>query len=140
MALSLVLASPNCADSTTTVTFTDISGPSRTITVEKAVTSTEKAKGLMYRDSLKENHGMLFFFSTDSNLSFWMKNVTFSIDILFLDSDFVIGKIHHNAPPCVNDPCPLYSSGFKARYALEVIGGFCEKYGVTEGQKVEYNQ
>ena len=101
--------------------------PVKTITVEEATTSAEVARGLMYRAALPEEQGMLFIFKKDAPLYFWMKNVIIDLDIIFIDKNFVIKKIHHSATPCKNSPCKIYRSGFSARYALEVAGGFCEK-------------
>lgn len=121
------------------VTFVDLI-PIKTIKVEEASTPVDRARGLMYRGFLAKDSGMIFIFDEDKPLHFWMKNVVIDLDIIFLDKNLVIRKIHHSATPCVEPPCKTYGSGFAARYALEVSGRFCEKYGVKELQRIEYRK
>ena len=80
---------------------------------------------------------MWFIFSDDAERVFWMKNVTFPLDMIFIDKSFAIRKIIRMVPPCIQEPCPRYYSGVPVRYALEVPGGYCDRKGVKEGQKVE---
>ncbi|MFH1849487.1 MAG: DUF192 domain-containing protein [archaeon] len=91
----------------------------RVISIERAVTAQEQARGLMYRTQLCENCGMLFVFDSPQIQSFWMKNTSIPLDIIFLDSEMRAVRIHH-AAPCESDPCKTYSSGQSVRYALEV--------------------
>ncbi len=109
---------------------------SKTITVEVVETAQERQRGLMFRASLKASHGMWFIFPEDEFRAFWMKNVRFPIDIIFIDKDFYIRKIWNSVPPCYAEPCERYESGFKARYVLEAPAGFCERNGVNEKQRV----
>lgn len=83
---------------------------------------------------------MWFLFGEDSEKVFWMKNVTFPLDMIFIDASFVIRKIIRMVPPCIQEPCPRYYSGAPVRYVLEVPGGYCGSKGVKEGQKVEYTK
>lgn len=106
--------------------------------VEVADTPAKWQKGLMFRDSLAANSGMWFAFPKPAPLRFWMKNVKFPIDIVFISTDYVIGKIWSSVPPCKAEPCPLYDAGFNAMFVIELQAGFCNKNGITEGQKVEY--
>ncbi len=92
----------------------------------------------MFRTGLEPGGGMFFIFSDDTYRSFWMRNVIFPIDIIFLDKDFTVRTIHHSAKPCYELPCELYRSGEKVRYALEVRAGFCKKNGVKRLSRVEY--
>ena len=137
--LHATLFIPVTTASASTVKFLGLT-PLKTITTEEAVSPAEVAKGLMYRATLPEEQGMIFIFKKDKPLYFWMKNVIINLDIIFLDKDLVIRKIHHVATPCNKPPCKIYKSGFPARYALEVSGGFCKKYGVKELQRIEYRQ
>jgi len=113
-------------------------GSAPRVEVELAETPSEWARGLMFRKGLERGAGMLFVFRDDRRRVFWMKNVRFSIDIIFMDKNFVIRKIWKSVPPCRGEPCATYPSGVEARYALEVSAGFCEKHGVRAGQRVEY--
>ncbi len=104
--------------------------------VEVADEQGELRKGLMYRQSLPENQGMLFVFKRTDVLRFWMKNTLIPLDMIFISPDFRIVNITRNAQPCKSDPCNIYSSGAPARYVVEVNGGFCDRNGISEGDYV----
>lgn len=110
------------------------------VKVELADTPSKAELGLMYRKGLPEGDGMWFIFGEDAERAFWMKNVIFPLDIIFIDKNFSILKIAKMVPPCIQEPCPRYYSSAPARYVLEVPGGYCERKGVKEGQKVKYAQ
>ncbi len=93
------------------------------ITVELAITDEERQRGLMFREPLNEEQGMLFIFKREGFYSFWMKNVNFSIDILWLNEDKRIVHIEKNVPPCRREPCPSYSPDLPALYVLELKAG-----------------
>lgn len=90
-------------------------------------------KGLMYRDSLPDDSGMLFIFQKPVNTSFWMKNVKFPLDILFLKNNKIV-KIHKSAQPCLGEQCKLYHSYDYVDSAIELNAGICDKYGIKTGQ------
>ncbi|MEM4398145.1 MAG: DUF192 domain-containing protein [Candidatus Woesearchaeota archaeon] len=100
----------------------------------------ERELGLMFRENLPENEGMLFIFEENVNYAFWMKNMKFNIDIIFIDENKKIVSITKNAFPC-NKPdkeCELYYSNQSYKYVIEVIANFTEKYNIKEGQKVYF--
>jgi len=101
--------------------------------VEIAKTEEERALGLMFRHSLPENRGMLFIFEKEEYQSFWMKNCFFPLDLIFMDKNGKIVDIKENFEPCKDDPCPSYKSKEKAKYVLEVNGGFCKKNNIKVG-------
>jgi uncharacterized protein len=103
------------------------------VQVELADTDEARAKGLMFRDSLDEQHGMLFRFEAPRRYGFWMKNVRIPLDIIWLDASGRVVWIVERAAPCASDPCPMYLPGAKASYVVEVIGGFVAKHGVAVG-------
>ena len=109
------------------------------IEVETADEAGEQALGLMFRESLPENSGMLFIFPDSSPRSFWMKNTLIPLDIIFIDENFEIIDIKH-AVPCRAEPCALYKSAKPAKYVLEVNEGFAEKNSVGVGDKIILNQ
>ncbi len=101
--------------------------------VELAKTSHETERGLMYRTSMPENHGMLFRLGRRSDHAFWMHNTCMSLDMLFLDDDGTIVGILEEVPILNDDP---RSVGKLSTYVLEVNAGWCKRHGVGVGQKV----
>jgi uncharacterized membrane protein (UPF0127 family) len=106
--------------------------------VELAITPQEKALGLMHREHLKEGRGMLFPYENPSPLSFWMKNMLMSIDMIFIGEDELIKHITHSAPPCPPEEihCPNYRSPVPVKYVLEVPDGYCKKNGIDLSDRV----
>ena len=108
------------------------------VSVEVADTLEERRVGLMHREFLDENKGMLFIFEDAQPRTFWMKNTLIPLDIIFISDDLQILNIAQ-AVPCREDPCVLYPSEGSARYVLEVNQGFIEKRGIIIGDKVQLN-
>ena len=108
-----------------------------TACIDAEVMDTNEARmvGLMYRSNLGEDKGMLFVFEQSERYGFWMKNVNFPIDMIFLDRDKAIIYIA-NATPCVEEPCAVYTPELPALYVIEVNAGFSEMNGIGVGQKV----
>lgn len=104
-----------------------------TINVEVADSEEEWSKGLSNREeALAPKTGMLFLFPEQRELSFWMKDTLFPLDIIFFDG---LGRVVHSTTmvPCEADPCPTYSSEMPASIALEVPAGYVEANGIGEG-------
>lgn len=108
------------------------------INVEIADTPAEWERGLMFRESLPKNLGMLFIFPDSAVRTFWMKNVLIPLDIYFIDAEGIIVKIEKRLPPCQADPCLTYSSESPVKYVLEVNGGFSEEYMIKRWNKVKF--
>ncbi len=111
------------------------------IKVELAETVQEQREGLMYREELPENEGMLFVYAPGAAPNFWMKNTLIPLDMLFISSDKTINKIHTNVPPCPpewGNDCPNYGSNAQSQYVLEVNAGYTEKHGIEVGDLVEF--
>ena len=106
------------------------------VSVELPGTPAEMARGLMHREQLGENDGMLFVFEKDQPQSFWMKNTLIPLDMIFIDSNDKIVDIL-TAEPCEEDPCRSYISKDDARYVLEVNKGFTEKHNIEIGDEVK---
>lgn len=116
-------------------------GVSIPYTVELARTPEEKARGLMFRQSLPEDEGMLFVYDKPLIPPFWMKNTLIPLDILFIGSDFRIKHIAENAPPCPKaSVCPSYSPSEEAQYVLELSGGEAARQKISVGDTVELPQ
>ncbi|BAU64075.1 hypothetical protein STA3757_14440 [Stanieria sp. NIES-3757] len=99
------------------------------IELEVAQTPQQQATGLMFRDSLPDNRGMLFSFDTPQITSFWMKNVNISLDIIFLYQSKV-KAIAGNVPPCKTNPCPVYGPKTIIDQVVELRGGRAKELGL----------
>ena len=101
--------------------------------VEIANNEIERSQGLMFRQNLSENEGMLFIFPKEDNYSFWMKNTLIPLDIIWLDSSYKVVYIKENTPPCATKTCEAYTPDKKAKYVVEVNGGWVKKREVLVG-------
>ncbi len=108
------------------------------VTAELARTEEERALGLMFREKINEDQGMLFIFEKGGIYPFWMKNMKFSIDILWLDKEKRIIHLEENVPPCLKEPCPTYSSQLPATYVLELKAGSVAKNQLKLLDKLEF--
>jgi uncharacterized membrane protein (UPF0127 family) len=105
-----------------------------------AVSADEQTKGLSIKNTLKSNEGMLFPYDAPRILSFWMKDMKFPIDILWLNSDKQVVHIEESLEPCSPFlPCPSYSPDVEAQYVLETMAGFSSANGIIEGTPVEFD-
>lgn len=120
----------------TTVSF---SSSDVTINAEIASTSSERQQGLMHRESLGENQGMLFIYDEEDYRSFWMKNTLIPLDMIFITSDYRITNIEKAEPePGVADAdLQRYSSEEPVKYVLEVNQNFSERNNIEKGDTVE---
>ena len=107
--------------------------------VEIADTAAKKTLGLMNRENLPQDSGMLFIVEDESKKSFWMKNTLIPLDIIFINSNLEIVKIQKNAQPCKTIACGTYSSEKSAKYVVEINGGLSDKLEIKEGQKIQLN-
>ena len=109
-------------------------------TVEIADDDAERARGLMFRDSMKPTDGMLFLFDRQEPQAFWMKNTRIPLDILYFDERWKLVGWSLNTPPCsLGDRCPNYPSQAAARFVLELNAGTSERLGVKLGDSLVVN-
>jgi uncharacterized membrane protein (UPF0127 family) len=108
------------------------------VTAELAVTEPERARGLMFREKLLPDQGMLFVFEKESAPAFWMKNTLIPLDILWLDRDRRIVHIERNVPPCKADPCPSYGPGRPGLYVLELAAGAADRMGLKPSDRLDF--
>lgn len=120
-----------------TATFQTKTGPVA-LTIETADDPQERETGLMYRETMPEDQGMLFVFDSEVPLTFWMKNTLIPLDMVFLDSVKKVVHIARDVQPCKADPCPLTPSQAAAKYVIETNAGWTAKNGVNEGDRVEF--
>lgn len=105
--------------------------------VELAHTVDEQALGLMFREEMADDHGMLFVFPVEGMRSFWMKNTRIPLDIFYFDADLKLVSVAENARPCKTRRCPSYPSKGPARYVLELNAGKAKELGVKPGDTLE---
>lgn len=101
--------------------------------VEIADTALTQMRGLMGRQGLGENAGMLFVYEEDRHVQFWMKGVTFPLDMIFFSRCGEIVKIHDNAQP---DSSDIVSSSVAVRVVLELRGGASKRAEMRLGDRV----
>jgi len=104
-------------------------------TVELATTPSARSEGLMFRQELADNAGMLFDFKEEREVSFWMRNTYIPLDMLFIAADGEVMKIHANARP--HDPTSI-PSNHPVRFVLEIPGGRAEEIGARAGDTLEH--
>ena len=107
-------------------------------TVEIADDDEERRQGLMFRDELASDHGMLFIWRRAQPRSFWMRNTRIPLDIVYIGPDRRIVGWSLDTPPCRTTRCPGYPSGAPAQYVLEVNAGEMERLGVEIGDEVRF--
>ena len=133
VALSIFLASNNSDE------MTEVCVEGNCFSVELAQTNAEKSRGLMFRESLGRNEGMLFVYDSDGEYGFWMKNTLIFLDIIWIDSEMEVVHIEHNARPCREEKCESLKPGKNARFVLEINGGLAEELGIGLGDKVGFD-
>lgn len=106
--------------------------------VEVADNQEEREKGLMYRDSMGDDRGMIFVYEAERSMAFWMKNTLISLDIIFLNKDFKVVDYFENVPPCKIEQCPHYIPNNMAQYAVELNAGQADKILLSRGDFAEY--
>lgn len=126
----LVLLLSACQQNQHRVTLND-----QSYVVELANTDNTRALGLMYREQMAADEGMLFIFPDTQRRAFWMKNTLIPLDILYFDQNRKLVSISENTPPCKNTTtrCPNYPSAKPAKYVLEINAGLSQKHGFKVG-------
>ncbi|HEV2865103.1 MAG TPA: DUF192 domain-containing protein [Allosphingosinicella sp.] len=110
-------------------------GRTHRFTVEVARTSDEQAQGLMFRERLGRDEGMLFPFPSPRPASFWMRNTLIPLDMIFIRNDGTIARIAANAVPRSEEPV---SSGEPVIAVLEIKGGRSAELSLREGDRVSW--
>jgi len=111
-------------------------GPELRVKVELARTDAETQRGLMYRERLAPDSGMLFLFPVEKHQGFWMKNTFIPLDIIFITHDKKVLGVAENCEPLTERP--LREVPGNSQYVLEVAGGWTHAHGVGPGTQVEF--
>jgi uncharacterized membrane protein (UPF0127 family) len=114
--------------------FETQAGKTISFDVEVAKTDEEKKNGLMNRDSLKPNTGMLFVFDPPTKPVFWMKDAKIHLDMIYIGEDGIVTGIHENAVPF--DQTKIFPPEVKTKGVVEITGGDAKKLGISKGDKV----
>jgi len=112
---------------------------SKCFKVELATTPEKQDRGLMYREKLDADAGMLFIFKDEGVYPFWMKNMLIPLDILWLDDNKQVVYIIKNFQPCESDPCPSANLNVPARYVLELNAGTADRAGIAVGDTASFS-
>jgi len=109
----------------------------RKLALEIASTPSRQYRGLSNRDSLCADCGMLFNFTDSGQKSFVMRDMRFPLDIIFIDNG-VIKNIAADLPPEGDRPSQIYQSAGAADQVLELNGGYCARYNIRAGDRIEW--
>ncbi|MCP9455720.1 MAG: DUF192 domain-containing protein [Nitrospira sp.] len=138
----LVLAGSPVHGSAADSRLIPITTPAGTIVqAEVADTPLKRARGLMYRDQLDKNHGMLFVFDQPQAWGFWMKNTKIPLDMIWIDAQKRVVHVERHVPICTktDDSCPLYKPNSEdAMYVLELAAGAAEEYKIEKNSRLEF--
>ncbi len=120
------------------ITFTDAEGDSIT-TIKAAVADDqeERNEGLMNVSNLPPDAGMFFIFENEEPRSFWMANTPLSLDIMFVNNEYEIVRIHQNTEAFSEKNL---SSGKPVRYVVETNGGFSVSHDIREGIRIAVSE
>lgn len=110
-------------------------GGAARFTVEVADDFDERARGLMFRESLGRYKGMLFVYERPQQVAFWMKNTLIPLDMIFAGPDGVVKKVHANAVPGSLESIP---GGDNILLVLEINGGLAARLGIKEGSEIRH--
>jgi hypothetical protein len=105
------------------------------VQVEIADTAATRELGLMYRQRLPPDAGMLFIFKQPEHLTFWMKNTEIPLDMIFAAADGRVDGIVANAEPFSEAELSVPGD---SRYVLEVNGGFASHHGIKQGDRLKF--
>lgn len=137
LVLGTAVAAAACS-STSGAQWVEVGG--QRFTVEVADDFNERARGLMYRESMPPDHGMLFVHEGEAPLAYWMKNTKIPLDILYFDAERRLVSIQRGVPTCAaGDRCPNYPSRGPAKYVLELNAGRSNALGLERGDPITFS-
>ena len=122
---------------TSSTNVIDIEIDGTVIRAEIVDTIPTRTKGLMFRDTLPENQGMLFVFESEDRYGFWMENMNFPIDIIWIDKNNRVVDIVKNAEPC-RPICQTYTPKDNAKFVLEINANLADQLNIEEGSLINF--
>jgi uncharacterized protein len=135
LTLSAVLLQVSACQAQPQVTIATAEGRELTFQVEVADTPAKRELGLQYRRDLAMDHGMIFLFPAESQLSFWMKNTPIPLDMIFINKDRKIIGIVEQAVPFSTDSRSVPGA---SQFVLEINGGLSKRHGIKAGDSVRF--
>lgn len=133
LAASTGSSSENVAGPTVPLVIETAAGKSHTFDIERAITMEQRSRGLMHRETMAPDHGMLFDFGEARMVTMWMENTPLSLDMIFADENGRIVRIAERTEPFSQ---ALVSSGEPVLYVLEINGGRARELGIAEGDRL----
>lgn len=107
------------------------------VDIEIADNDQERNQGMMYRSSMSYDRAMLFIMQYEREQSFWMRNTKMSLDILYVNGNMEIVTIYKHTQPFSESPIPSFK---RAKYVVETAAGFCDKFGIEEGNFIAFTR
>lgn len=108
------------------------------LTLEVADDAESRALGLIHREDLGEDEGMLFVYDDEDVRYFWMKDVLLPLDMIFVNEMLEIVGFLEDVPVCEEEPCPQYSIEEKSQYVIEVNAGWVDEHNLELGDRVDF--
>ena len=105
------------------------------VEIEIADNDQRRTQGMMYRTSMPYDRAMLFIMEYERKQSFWMRNTKMSLDIIYINANMEIVSVYKHTQPYSVSPIPSFE---KAKYVVETAAGFCDKFGIEEGDNIEF--
>jgi hypothetical protein len=134
-----------CGEKPSTIddlTSTEVTFPNgQKIRAEAMRQQSDLIRGMMFRESLPQDRGMLFFHMREVPTPYYTFQNKFPLDIVWMDHDHRIVEIARNVPPCPStkaQDCPTYGGKFASLFVLEVNAGFAANHGLREGDRLEF--
>jgi uncharacterized membrane protein (UPF0127 family) len=107
--------------------------------VEIAQTPAQRERGLMFRNNMADDRGMLFIHDVQEPQAYWMKNTLIALDIFYFDSDRRLVSVSRRTPPCtLGNACPPYRSEGPALYVLELNSGVADRLHAKKGDRLTF--
>ena len=113
----------------------------KTIHAELMVKPEDMMRGMMFRESVAPDHGMLFFHASAGKYKYWMYQVKIPLDIIWMDANHKVVEISPNTPPCKStsaQDCTNYGGNEDAKYVLELGGGGAARNNIKVGDVIQF--
>ncbi len=139
--LALLVSCGSSSTEPTSLHTLDVALPGGQVIHAEVVSDTrDMERGLMFRQSLAPDAGMLFVYGQTGTYKYWMYQTLIPLDIIWMGPDRRIVEISANTPPCkvARDDCPTFGGNQPAQYVLELAGGAAARYGLHDGDTLRF--